>query len=107
MTSLSEMDQAIVDWDKAIDEWGTEQDNADKADADYKHWRSSQVTAYFDDGFSVSRAEVMVTATEKYVEELLKVTKAKTKAEVFKKKITVAEARFHKARSEFSASRNV
>jgi len=101
------MDQALADWDEAIDEWGEEQDNADEADADYKHWRSSQVKAYFDDGFSVSRAEVMVTATEKYVEELTKVTKAKTKAEMFKKKITVAEARFQKARSEYSSQRNV
>lgn len=107
MTFHSDMDAAWERWDKAINAWGKEQKEADQADANYKHWRASAVKAHIDSGMSVAKAEVLVTASEDFVEKLGKVTSANVKAEVLKKKITLANADFDKERSKFSATKHV
>ena len=107
MTFHSDMDAAWEKWDKAIDDWGKEQDEAGKADANYRHWRASAMKAHIDSGMSVAKAEVWVTASDDFVEELGKVTSKNTKAEVLKKKITLANADFDKERSKFSATKPV
>ena len=107
MTFHSDMDAAWERWDKAIDAWSEEQDAAGKADANYRHWRASAMKAHIDSGMSVAKAEVWVTAADDFVEELGKVTSKNTKAEVLKKKITLANADFDKERSKFSATKHV
>ena len=107
MTSLSEMDQALADWDRAIDEWEKAAIMAGHYDANFKAIKGSEVLARINTGSSATKAESEFFSSPKFPLAHNEGVDLNIAAEAKKKKIAVAEARFQKARSEYSASRNV
>lgn len=107
MTSLSEMDQALADWDEAIDEWEKAATLAGHFDGNFKALKGSEVLARINSGSSATKAESEFYSSPKFPMAHNESVDLNIAAEAKKKKIVVAEARFQKARSEYSAQRNV
>ena len=107
MTSLSEMDIALAGWEVAIDEWEKAAILAGHFEGNFKALKGSEVLARINAGSSATKAESEFFSSAKFPLAYNESVDLNIAAEAKKKKIDLARSRFDKARSEFSATKNV
>jgi hypothetical protein len=101
------MDEALADWELAIDEWEKAAILAGHYDANFKALKGSEILARINSGSSATKAESEFYSSPKFPMAYNESVDLNVAAEAKKKKIDLARSRFDKFRSEFSASRNV
>ena len=103
---LDEMDRCIHEADEAIDAWAKAEWDHMQKETVFKALEATKKQSWIDiKKFSAARADIEFKADPEWTEAVLKVQRAKLKAEVLKKRMSQAERRYEAERSRYSAAR--
>lgn len=102
-----EMDEALSEWESAIDNFCAKQYEYAELDSIHKAYEASAKKTYMESGMSATKAETEVRAKDEWLEAMKDLNLKMIEAERYKRLCRLAEAKWETARSKYASLRSL